>query len=185
MFSFFTSVFWVFSLLIAFFHVTDFLYPDCFLLLFCQVLRFCVAVPRVLRVWESFFYPQVFFTLHSFPIFATILQVLWISYRFFYHQAFFTLHSFSTFGTTWCCTNLLSRVLWELAVLLWSCRSIALTTCMFESHSVHQKVLLGRFYLCVEALRNTISTSFRFWTYSLIASYGDSCISYPLGHWSL
>ena len=122
MFSFFTSVFWVFSLLIAFFHVTDFLYPDCFLLLFCQVLRFCVAVPRVLRVWESFFYPQVLFTLHSFPIFATILQVLWISYRFFYHQAFLTLHSFSTFGTTWCCTDLLSRVLWELAVLLWSCR---------------------------------------------------------------
>ena len=59
------------------------------------------------------------------------------------------------------------------------------STCLFESHSVHQKVLLWRFYLCVKALRNTISTSFRFWTHSLIASYGDSCISYPLGHWSL
>ena len=32
---------------------------------------FCVAVPRVLRIWESFFYSQAFFTLHSFPTFAT------------------------------------------------------------------------------------------------------------------
>ena len=34
MFSFFTNVFRVFLLLIAFFHVTNFLYPDCFLRLF-------------------------------------------------------------------------------------------------------------------------------------------------------
>ena len=30
--------------------------------------------------------------------------------------------------------------------------------CLFESHSVQLKVLVGRFYLCVKALRNTIST---------------------------
>ena len=38
---------------------------------FCQVLRFCVVVPRMLRIWESFFYSQAFFTLHCVPKFGT------------------------------------------------------------------------------------------------------------------
>ena len=32
---------------------------------------FCVAVSRVVRIWESFLYSQAFFTLHSFPTFGT------------------------------------------------------------------------------------------------------------------
>ena len=37
--------------------------------------------------------------------------------------------------------------------------------CLFESHSVQQKVSVGRFYLYVKVQRNTISTSYRFWTH--------------------
>ena len=44
----FTTVFRVFSLLIAFFMSPT-------LLLFCQVLRSCVVVPWVLRIWEGSF----------------------------------------------------------------------------------------------------------------------------------
>ena len=54
----FTSVFWMFSSLIAFFHVTSFLYLDCIFPAIYQVLRFCVVVPRVLQIWESLFYPH-------------------------------------------------------------------------------------------------------------------------------
>ena len=36
-------------------------------LFFCQVFGFCVVVPRMLRIWEYFFYSQAFFTLHPFP----------------------------------------------------------------------------------------------------------------------
>ena len=50
---------------------------------FCQILLFCVVIPRVLQTWESLLYPQAFFTLHSFPTFATIQQVLQIWDRFF------------------------------------------------------------------------------------------------------
>ena len=38
------------------FHFTNFLYRDCF----CQVLRFCAVVLRVLQIWESFFHSQLF-----------------------------------------------------------------------------------------------------------------------------
>ena len=51
---------------------------------FCQILLFCVVIPRVLQTWESLLYPQAFFTLHSFSTFATIQQVLQIWDRFFY-----------------------------------------------------------------------------------------------------
>ena len=84
-----------------------------FLLLFCQVLCFYVVVPQVLWIWKSFFYPQGFFTLHTFPTFATVLQVLQIWERFFYPQTFFTLNSFWTFGAMGCFTNLLSRDPWS------------------------------------------------------------------------
>ena len=46
----------MFSLLIAFVYFT--------------VSRLFVLLPRVLRIWESAFYSQVFFTLHSFPAFV-------------------------------------------------------------------------------------------------------------------
>ena len=86
--------------LTAFFHATNFLYHDCFFAAFLSgnsLLRYCTAsatdsrelffthwwflpytsftfatVPRVLRIWESFFCPEAFFTLNSsFPTFDT------------------------------------------------------------------------------------------------------------------
>ena len=39
--------------------------------LFCQLLCFCAVVPPMLRIWESFFYSKVFFTIHSFRTFDT------------------------------------------------------------------------------------------------------------------
>ena len=49
------------------------LYPDSFLLLFFTtslIFGAVVAVPPVLRIWGSDFYPQAFFTLHLFSIFG-------------------------------------------------------------------------------------------------------------------
>ena len=54
--------------------------------------------------------------------------------------------------------------------------------CLSESHSLQQKVLVGRFYLCIKALRNTMSTSSRFWTHYLIAIFIVTPMSYLLNH---
>ena len=51
---------------------------------------------------------------------------------------------------------------------------------LFESQTAQQKLLVGRFYRCVKVLRNTISNSPRFWTYSVITTYIVRCMSYPL-----
>ena len=166
----------------TFFTLTAFLLP------FCQVLRFWIIVPRVLRIWESFFQPWAFFTLPSFLTFAIASRVLRIWERFFYSQVFLTIHSFSKFNRRTCCTNLPSRDPWEPAVLPWSCRASQLwfetqtrSMCLFDSHSFQQKLLLCRFCLCVKVPRNTISTSSRFWTHSLIATCTVTCMSYALG----
>ena len=54
--------------------------------------------------------------------------------------------------------------------------------CLFASHSVQQKVLLGRLSLRVKVLRNNILTYSRFWTHSLISTCLVMCMSFPLGH---
>ena len=56
-------VYWLFFQM---FYFTNILWRGCFLLL-----RFCVVVPRVLRIWESIFYSHMLFTLRSFPAFGT------------------------------------------------------------------------------------------------------------------
>ena len=71
-----------------FFMWLTFFVMTAFLLLFCQVLRFGVAVPLVLRIWESFFFSQAFFTLHFFPTFTIVPRVLRI------WEGFFTLWCF-------------------------------------------------------------------------------------------
>ena len=91
----------------------------------CWVLHFwvvVVVVPRVLRIWESIFYSQVFFYL-----FYTPSQHL--------AQPPFIKSSL------------------ELAAQPWRLQSLPLrfetqTQCIyfFESHSVQQKVLVGKFY---------------------------------------
>ena len=149
-----------------------------FVLLYCESYAF-----------QRAFSAQAFFTLHSFPTFATVLQVLQIRERLFYSQVFFTLHSFPTFDIIGCFTNLLSRVHWELTVFPWCFSASQLgfkiqtwfTKC-FESPSVQQKVLLGRFYLWVKTLRMIILTSSGFWIHSLTAAYNVRCMSCPPGH---
>ena len=54
--------------------------------------------------------------------------------------------------------------------------------CLFESHSVQQKLLGGRFYLCIKALQATISISYRFQTHYLIAIRIAKPMPYPLSH---
>ena len=115
------TVFLVFSLLIGFFMSPT-------LLLFCQVLYFCVVVPRVLQIWESFFYTQAFFTLNSFPTFGTV--------RFY--QGFPGGRQFYLEGRT-----ALTQLRFE---------SQNRSICFFESYNAQQKVLVDRNYLCVKAL---------------------------------
>ena len=71
-----------------FFMWLTFFAMTAFLLLFCQVLRFGVTVPLILRIWESFFFSQAIFTLHSFPTFTIVPRVLQI------WEGFFTLWCF-------------------------------------------------------------------------------------------
>ena len=132
------------------------LYPDCFLLLSCQVLHFCVIVPECYRFERTFF-------LLSGVFYLILLPETWYL--------------------------LLSRLPWELTVLPWRLQGLPLRfgiqtrpICLFELHSVQQKVLFSRFYLYVKALRNTISTSSRFWTHSLIVICIVKHMLYPLGH---
>ena len=93
----------------------------------------------------------------------------------FYSQVFSTLHSFPTFDTA----------------LPWDCRvqdvplrfeTQTRPNCLFKSHSLQQKVKVGGIYLCVKAIQNTISTSFRFWTDSLLDANNVKGISYLLDH---
>ena len=51
-----------------------------------------------------------------------------------------------------------------------------------SKHSGQQKELVGRFYLCVKSLRNTMSTSSRFWTCYLITTSIVKGTTYPLDH---
>ena len=104
---------------------------------------------------------------------------------FFYTQAFFTLNFFPTFSTT-CFYQRLPR---EPAILRWRLNGLLLRferqtwlICLFESQSGLLKVLVGRFYLCIKDLRNTISTSSKFWTHYLIAKCIVKRVSYPLDH---
>ena len=70
---------------------------------------------------------------------------------------------------------LLSKLSWEPAVFFLRLQGLPLrfktqTKPIFcLNRSVQQKLSVGRFYLCVKVLQNTISTSFRFWTHSLMA----------------
>ena len=112
------------------------------------------------------FYSQVVFTLHSIPTFATVLRVLQIWESLFYSQAFFTLHSFPTFGTT----CFYQGFPWSRQFFLERCRASTKLrnidpTHLFESHSVRQKLLVIRFYLCVRGCYAVLTTLDWFWTH--------------------
>ena len=94
-----------------------------FLLLFCQVLCFCIVIPRVPRIWESFFLPLGVF-------YVTLLPHIW--HNVMLHQPAFK----SSLGAG---SSSLKLKHW-------------LPICLFELHSVQQTVLLSRLCLCVKAL---------------------------------
>ena len=146
----------MFLLLIAVVHVTNLPYPDCSFVDFWQLLLFCVVVPWVLRIWESFFNFQVFFALHSSPTFGTTC----------FYQGFPGSRQFFIEGCR--ASHWGSKQTWPI--------------CLFGSNNVQQKVLACSFYLCVKALWNIISTFPRFWTHFLIVICMVKRTFYPLGH---
>ena len=164
-----------------FFMLPTFFTMTAFLLLFCQVIHYYVVVPRMLRIREDFFYSLVIFTLHFFQ-FAIVPRVLRIWERFFCSEAFFTLNSsFPTFGTTCFYQGFPENLMFffeDCRVSHWETQTRPIF--LFESHSVQQKVLLGRFHLCIKALQSTISTSSRLWTHYLLSTYIKMCMSYSL-----
>ena len=159
-------------------------FTNCFftVIVFCQALRFSVAVPQVLRISESFF--TSFLTLHFLPHFP--------QYREYYgnERAFFTLRNYLPYNPSY---NLAQPAIIKAslgpAVLHWSLQDLPLRfetqirpICLLESNSTQQKLSVGRFYLCIKALPNTISTSSRFWTHCLIAICFATRMPYPLDH---
>ena len=172
---------WFLLLFFGYFHFTNFLYRDFFP---AGVLLLCLlpAIPRDLK--ELFLHSGVFY-LTLLHIFVTAPWVLWIWESVFYSQAFLTLSSFPTFGTTCFYKGFTGAGKISLKVLgpPTEVQNTDLAHLLFESHNVQQKLLVVRFYLCVKATRNTISTFSRFWTYYLIAICIVKHISYPLCHW--
>ena len=75
-----------------------------------------------------------------------------------FERAFFTLRSFFlTLLPAFIKASLELEVQpWRLQVLPLRFEKQTRPTCLFESHSIQQKVLVGRFHLCIKALRNTI-----------------------------
>ena len=124
------SFFFMLSFLFLFISSDDFIVDcicslHCFLTV-CEVPRFCVVVSWVLRIWESVFYAQSFFTLNSFLLLSRL-----------------------PWDRQFCFEG--CRASQGPAVQLWRLRFETQTwpIGLFESHSVRQKVLLGRFNLCV------------------------------------
>ena len=97
---------------------------------FCQVLRFCVVLQRMLRIWESFF-------LLSGVLYLTLRPEIWhtlLLSRLPWGRQF-SLQGCRAFH--WC-----------------SKHRPGPTVCL--SHTVQQTVFVARFYLCIKVLRNTI-----------------------------
>ena len=152
----FYCCFRVFSLLTAFVHFTKFTgFYHCFLRCFYFTTDFDYFFGwfDLINILSSFLYCLATCS-------ADLREHFWFSGVFFY------LLSFPKFGRTCFYQD------FQPTVLIWRLRGHPLrfeiqtrSVCLFESHSVQQKVLVGRFYLCIKAIQNTISTCFRFWTH--------------------
>ena len=124
-------------------------------LLLSQVFRFCVAVPQMLRNWESLF------TLSRFLLYTPSPNLVqaplpFSRYNWMLHQPSF----FKVAGPPKHRPG----------------PSVCLDHTVFS-----ERYYPVRFYLRVKALQSTISTSSRFWTHSLIATYILKSMPYPLG----
>ena len=171
-------------LLIAFFHVAYFLYPDCFSAAFLPGISFLCCCTTSATDFSVF-------TLHPFPHLPQHRECYGFE-RFFLLSSFFFLALLPNIWQNKLLHELAFkyfRVPWEPAVLTWNYRASQLwlktqirPTCLFEWHIVQENVLLGRLCLWVKALRIAISTSSRFWNHSLIATFIVKCMWYPLDH---
>ena len=167
--------------LTAFFHATNFLYHDCFFAAFLSgnsLLRCCTANATDSRGFFLLigdFYLTLLSICHS-TTSATDLREIFLLW------GVFTLNSsFPTFGTTCFYQGFPENRMFffeDCRVSHWETQTRPIF--LFESHSVQQKVLLGRFHLCIKALQSTISTSSRLWTHYLLSTYIKMCMSYSL-----
>ena len=173
----------MFLLLIIRFHVTSFTWAA-----FMSGISFLCppTLPELLCVRYCVFVFHHFY-LSCFCLWYSVFVLLYPKYygteRAFLPSVVFYLTLLPTFGAS---TVAILQVQLDVASTFFyqGCRASETQTrpiCLFGSHSVQWKVLLHRFYLCVKALQNTISTSSRFWTHSLIATYILKSMSYPLG----
>ena len=85
------------------------------LLFFCQVLGFCVVALQVLRIWENFFYSQMFFYLTLLPTLTKNRKCYKFDRVFLLSGLFYS----TIFPDIWDYLLLPSRLSWELAVLCW------------------------------------------------------------------
>ena len=143
----------IFLLFFECFDFTNFLYHDCFL----PVSSFLCCCTVSVTDWRELI-------LLSGILYLTLLPNIW-------HHL------------------LWSRLPQEPALLPWRLQDLPLRfktqaqpISLSESHSVQQKVVLGRFYLDIKVLQNSVSTSSRLWNHFLIATYIARCMSYLLSY---
>ena len=181
MFLFFTTVFWEFSLLNAIFQVIIFLHLDCFFrwIFLSDTPFLCCYTTSATDLRKPSLPSGVFYlTLLSHichdTTSATDLRQIFLPpevfcFTFLYdiwHNDMLLQPAYKDFLEA----DNFSLKLQDLPTLI-PFKTKPWYICLFESHSVQQKVLLGRLYLCFKALKNTISIFSRFWTNSLIATY--------------
>ena len=137
----FTTVFWVFSLLISIVHVTNFLYPDYFFAAFLlSTLFLCCCTANATDLRELF--------LLSGNFYLTLLPDIW-------HNLLLSRLPLEPEVLPWRFQGLPLRFETQTRPI-----------CLFELNKVQQKVLVYRFYLCVRS-RNTISTYSLIVTYTV------------------
>ena len=145
-------------MLIAFFHVTYF--PA--FLSGTSFLSCCTTIATdlaVLRIFNS----QAFFTLHSFPTFVTVPRVLRIWWSFFLLSGVFYFILLPDIWRNQSRLPWEPSIFpWSFQGSPLRFGTLTLPICLFEPHSSQQKVLVDRFYLCAETRRNTVSDSSRF-----------------------
>ena len=135
-----------FTIVFECFHFNDFLFRDCFL----SDTSLLSCRTRVRRIWG------VFFTLRHFLPYTPSRHLA----QPVYIEAFL-----GPAVQSWRLQDLPLRFETQIRPIY-----------LFESHSVQQKILVGRYYLCIKDLWNTVTKSSRFWTRYLIAI----CIIKPM-----
>ena len=129
-----------------------------------------------LLCWLHFFMSPTFFALTAFLLLFVRYFVFVLLYRdcYGFERAFFTLRRFLPYTPSHICHGTVSAT--YLREMFFTFRRFYLTLLPDIWHNL----LLSKASL--KGLWNTLSTSFRFWTHSLIATHTVKCMSYSLGH---